>query len=304
MEERRFLPPKTALAGTLAAILFLAVFPFWLLGESTPLNALVSGEVSLWDALSRLTMQDYSNITRAKWDGMLILTLLTLLLTIPTLFRRQKRRKLLLVLMLLFLLWTWLSCFFGSRAGELNAWDVPTALWGSGRYEGFVTIACYGLIFLCLRRMDADVPILLTACSAAVTGYLVLVLLQYAGLTPLSLFPTGRSIRTNYEFQGTIGNIDLVSAWVCLLMPGLLGSFVLGSQHHWLHLPGGLCAALLTLLMDVQSGLIVLALTGRFFDNHRLRCRFLIAARCFRLYQNVIAFLFVRSQIIFRRIHR
>lgn len=44
-------------------------------------------------------------------------------------------------------------------------------------------------------------------------------------------------------------------------MPGLLGSFVLGQKHHWLHLPGGLCAILLTLLMDVQSGLIVLALT-------------------------------------------
>lgn len=161
---------------------------------------------------------------------MLIFTMLTLLLTIPALFRREKRRKLPLMLMLLFLLWTGLSCFFGSHAGEMNVWGVPTVLWGSGRYEGFVTIACYGLIFLCLRRMDANVPALLTVCSAAVTGYLILVLLQYAGFNPLSLFPMGRSIRTNYEFQGTIGNIDLVSAWVCLLMPGLLGSFVLGQN--------------------------------------------------------------------------
>lgn len=261
MKKYCFHPPKNIIVGTLAAMLWVAVFPFWLLGESTPLNALVSGEVPPWDALTRLVMQDYSNITRAKWDGMLIFTMLTLLLTIPTLFRREKHRKLPLMLMLLFLLWTGLSCFFGSHAGEMNAWGVPTVLWGSGRYEGFVTIACYGLIFLCLRRMDANVPALLTVCSAAVTGYLVLVLLQYAGFNPLSLFPMGRSIRTNYEFQGTIGNIDLVSAWVCLLMPGLLGSFVLGQKHHWLHLPGGLCAILLTLLMDVQSGLIVLALT-------------------------------------------
>ena len=261
MKKYCFHPPKNIIVGTLAAMLWVAVFPFWLLGESTPLNALVSGEVPLWDALTCLTMQDYSNITRAKWDGMLIFTMLTLLLTIPTLFRREKRQKLPLMLMLLFLLWTGLSCFFGSHAGEMNAWGVPTVLWGSGRYEGFVTIACYGLIFLCLRRMDANVPALLTVCSAAVTGYLVLVLLQYAGFNPLSLFPMGRSIRTNYEFQGTIGNIDLVSAWVCLLMPGLLGSFVLGQKHHWLHLPGGLCAILLTLLIDVQSGLIVLALT-------------------------------------------
>lgn len=89
MKKYCFHPPKNIIVGTLAAMLWVAVFPFWLLGESTPLNALVSGEVPLWDALARLVMQDYSNITRAKWDGMLIFTMLTLLLTIPTLFRRK-----------------------------------------------------------------------------------------------------------------------------------------------------------------------------------------------------------------------
>ena len=101
MKKYCFHPPKNIIVGTLAAILWVAVFPFWLLGESTPLNALVSGEVPLWDTLTCLTMQDYSNITRAKWDGMLIFTMLTLLLTIPALFRREKRRKLPLMLMLL-----------------------------------------------------------------------------------------------------------------------------------------------------------------------------------------------------------
>ena len=68
MKKYCFHPPKNIIVGTLAAILWVAVFPFWLLGESTPLNALVSGEVPLWDALTRLTTQDYSNITRAKWE--------------------------------------------------------------------------------------------------------------------------------------------------------------------------------------------------------------------------------------------
>lgn len=257
MRTRRFIPHRKRLAGTLAAMLWLAVFPFWLLGENTPLNALVSGEVTLWDALTRLSMQDYSSITRAKWDGMLLLTLLTL----PLCCRRHPSGKLPLVLMLLYLLWTALSCRFGQFAGSLNAQGLPAFFWGSGRYEGLLTILCYGLIFCLMRRTDVNLPALLTAISAAAVGYLVIVLLQYAGFNPLSLFPAGRSIRTNYEFQGTIGNIDLVSAWGCLLMPGLLGSFVLGLRQHWLHLPGGLCAVLLTLLMDVQSGLIVLGMT-------------------------------------------
>ena len=74
MKKYCFHPPKNIIIGTLTAILWVAVFPFWLLGESTPLNALVSGEVPLWDALTRLVMQDYSNITRAKWDGCLLYT--------------------------------------------------------------------------------------------------------------------------------------------------------------------------------------------------------------------------------------
>lgn len=259
MRTRRFIPHRKRLTGTLAAMLWLVVFPFWLLGENTPLNALVSGDATLWDALTCLSMQDYSSITRAKWDGMLLLTLLTL----PLCFRRTSpaSRKLPLVLMLLYLCWTALSCRFGQFAGMRNAQGLPAFLWGSGRYEGLLTILCYGLIFCLMRRTDVHLPVLLTALSTASAGYLVIVLLQYAGFNPLSLFPAGRSIRTNYEFQGTIGNIDLVSAWVCLLLPGLLGSFVLGLPQHWLHLPGGLCAVLLTLLMDVQSGLIVLALT-------------------------------------------
>ena len=44
MKKYCFHPPKNIIVGTLAAILWVAVFPFWLLGESTPLNALVSGD--------------------------------------------------------------------------------------------------------------------------------------------------------------------------------------------------------------------------------------------------------------------
>ncbi len=44
------------------------------------------------------------------------------------------------------------------------------------------------------------------------------VALQYAGLNPLELFPGTLSTRTNYEFQGTIGNSTWCPAtcrWLC-----------------------------------------------------------------------------------------
>ena len=65
------------------------------------------------------------------------------------------------------------------------------------------------------------------------TAFCGIVALQYAGINVLGLFPTGRSIYTNYEFQGTIGNIDMVSGYVMLVMPMLLGAFVAREKGGW-----------------------------------------------------------------------
>ncbi len=252
---------------TLLAILWTAVFPFWRLGETHALSSLVSGEVSLWDALLSLFPQNYSNITRAKWEGMLLLTFLTLcagVWLLPSTFRAAKCRKkphLPTLFWLGYLIWLTLSAFWGTYAGQRSGEGLLAVLWGSLRYEGLVTLFCYGLIFQCMSRHPVQIHWVLSACSAAMIVYALIVGLQYAGLNPLSLFPNGRSIRTNYEFQGTIGNIDMVSGWVCLLTPGLLGSFLLRDRHGVFHLIGGLFGAALTLCMAVQSGLIVLALT-------------------------------------------
>ncbi len=260
MTEKRRYPANVP---TMIAALWLAVFPFWLLGEKNALAALDSGEVPVLQALLDMTPQSYSNLTRAKWDGMLVLTAVTVLaVLIWRLVRRQHPRMTVpLGIAFAYGAWLCLSARFGTWADTENARHVSAVIWGAERYEGLITLVCYMLIFLSLSQLPVRTSWVLSACSISVAAYALIVLMQYAGLNPLNLFPSGRSIRTNYEFQGTLGNIDMVSAWLCLLMPGLLGSFVLGGEHRLIHLTGGLLGVLLLLCMEVQSGLIALGVT-------------------------------------------
>lgn len=267
MNGRRRIQKLFGLLPTGIAILWIALFPFWLFGESNPLGAVASGELSIASWLSSLSAQSYSNITRAKWDGMLILTLVTLVGAILYFLFAPKDSKphhlshLPLVLLCAYCATLALSARFGSWSHTLNTRSLPVVWWGSIRYEGLISLLCYALIFLLMRWQCVRIRWVLHAASISLMVYLTLVLLQYAGMNPLQLFPVGRSIQTNYEFQGTIGNIDMVSSWVCLLMPGLLSSFLLFGKRSSLHLLGGLCAIVLTVCMEVQSGMIVLALT-------------------------------------------
>lgn len=269
---------------TLPAILWAALFPFWLIGERNGLAELVHATLSPGQFFASLRLESYANLTRAKWDGMLFCAALTLVFTLVMLIIAlcsRKNRSLLRfstaqVLMGLYLLFAALSAKYGSWAGQTNSAGLPVVLWGAGRYEGLVTLLCYGLIFLCMSFFSIRPNLLLNALSLAAAAYTIIVLMQYAGMDFLRLFPTGRSIITNYEFQGPLGNIDMVSSWACLLMPALLTGFTLRQRGGWLYLPGGLCLVLLTLLMRVQSGLIVLMLTLgtlALFSLRRPECR-------------------------------
>lgn len=221
----------------------------------------------LWLALFPL-MQDgsYSRITRSKWLGMLLLTGVTavacghMLATLAA--RGELRRNVRL---------TWLhaaaaayfglvalSAVYGSWADYNNDNGQLAVIWGAKRYEGLITQGCYGLIFLCLSLTRVRLRPLLDAAAYALLAYGAMVFLQYHDVNVLELFPAGTSIHTNYEFQGPIGNIDMVVGYLSIVMTALLGGFVWLERPRWLWLAAGLSGLLLTLLTEVQCGLIML----------------------------------------------
>lgn len=236
--------PRTQDASTLMtalAAMWLALFPFWQDGS-------------------------YSRITHSKWVGMLVLTGVTVLAGCHVLsgLLRQGKHKALRAgavqnLAVVYFALVALSAIFGTWHDFLNDELELTVLWGARRYEGLVTQLCYCIIFLCMSLVPPEPDGLLTAAADGLLVYTGMVGLQYLNVNVLELFPEGRTIYTNYEFQGPIGNIDMVVGYVSLVMPLLLTAFAMRPRGGWLWLVSGLAGVLLTLCMEVQCGLITLA---------------------------------------------
>ncbi len=228
------------------------------------LGALWLGAFPLWQDLS------YAHITRAKWLGMLVLTgvtVLTVLLCVLVLAAKKQLRQALRwhpvqLLAVGYFAWVALSALLGEWAGTLNAQGQSVVWMGAIRYEGLLTHLCYATIFLLLSLFPPRMKAMLAAASAGLMLFAGVVALQYAGVNVLGLFPAGRSIYANYEFQGTIGNIDMVSGYLSLVVPLLLGAFVTREKAGWHLLAAGSLGAALEWCMEVQSGLIALLLLG------------------------------------------
>jgi len=231
-------------------------WPSWL---TAVLGMLWLGLFPLWHDGS------YTRITRAKWMAMLVLTGVTaavVILAIIVLLCRGRRRMIRLhpaqLLGLGYLAWVALSAWQGSMAGQLNSSGQLTVLWGAVRYEGLITQSCYVAVFLLLSLIRTRLRPVLEAASAALLLCAGVIALQYAGYNPFGLFPTGLNVHTSMEFQGTIGNIDILTAWLCLIIPVLLSSWIM-KQCSPLALAAGWTGVLIQLCIEVQSGLIALA---------------------------------------------
>ncbi|MBE5804227.1 MAG: O-antigen ligase family protein [Clostridiales bacterium] len=225
------------------------------------LGALWLGVFPLWQDLS------YAHITHAKWVGALALCGVTVLVClvaalVPARGKRSGqglRRHPVWLVALAYFSWVALSACFGSWAGSVNGSGELVVWMGAIRYEGLLTHLCYGLIFLMMSLFPARKEPVLAAAAVALTVFCGVVALQYMGVNVLGLFPAGRSINTNYEFQGTIGNIDMVSGYLCLVTPLLLGDYVTREKGGWLQLAAGSLGAALIWCIEVQAGLIALA---------------------------------------------
>ena len=119
----------------------------------------------------------------------------------------------------------------------------PETIFGSERHEGTLTIAIYGLTFIFVSRHYRPHLLHAAVFGASVIAFDIISLLQAAGMNPFGLYPDGlswadRNVKYSGEFIGTIGNADLVSAFLCVAIPLtavvgghlVFGSFVEGSR--------------------------------------------------------------------------
>ena len=163
---------------------------------------------------------------------------------------RRSRSKLFL---LLFLGWTILSALFSPFEGT----------WlGLGQHGGVLTTLLYGLLFLMVCAYGSWDFRFLHLLGGVVVFNAVIGLLQYAGLNPLYLYSDGTNFHDafvlyNGAFLGTLGNVDLLSAFLCLTVPVFYSAFLLTGRKTAL-LPMG-SGVFLLMLADVDSGYLGLA---------------------------------------------
>ena len=234
----------------------------------------------------------YSGMTRAKW---LILAAaapagLALMITLSAMRRAPRpafRRSPPLWALAGYLGWMTLSALLGSQ-GLLGTGSLRTVLLGSGRYEGLLTLILYASVFLSLSLAAPRADVLQWAVAGGLLAFAAVVVLQYAGHNPLGLYPAGRSVRTNYEFQGTIGNIDMSIGYLSLTVPSLTLPWLLrGGPARAVCFGVGLAGFALILFMEVQAGLIAMGALGLYVlalalrrPSVRPRAALLFAAAC------------------------
>lgn len=154
----------------------------------------------------------------------------------------------------LYLAITWLSAIVSPY------W--PGTIIGISRYEGALTMTVYVLSFLLISIFGRIASWMLPVFGVAVMLFDSICILQLLGKNPLHLYPEGynyfgANIDYGGAYLGTIGNVDMVAAFLCVSVAILWIALVrcFAWQKYLLLLP--LLASLFVLIkMWVLSGLV------------------------------------------------
>ncbi|MBQ9976263.1 MAG: O-antigen ligase family protein [Clostridia bacterium] len=100
----------------------------------------------------------------------------------------------------------------------------PKTLLGTSRFEGLFTVFLYVAVFICVSlfgNISSGIQYTLIG-SSFIFG--VICVLQLQGLNPFGLYPSNMTffdggVRYSGSYIGTIGNADLVGAYLCIVIP-------------------------------------------------------------------------------------
>lgn len=157
-------------------------------------------------------------------------------------------------LMAVYLVVTWVSALFSPH--------FPVTVIGATRDEGALTITIYVLTFLLVSVYGRVEKWMLPLFAVSVSLFDILCILQLFGWNPFTLYPEGynyfgANVHYSGAYLGTIGNVDLVAAFLCLVIPVFWVSLMRWrDRHRWfLLIPLGLSLFVL-LKMWVLAGLV------------------------------------------------
>lgn len=163
------------------------------------------------------------------------------------------------ILVLLYLVICCVSAVFSTFK-----WSV---LWGEGRYDGLITtFLCVG-IFFGVSQFARPKKAYIHAAALAVSLNCIVAVFQLLGYNPLHLFPGDYNFYdagTQFSsiFFGTIGNADLFSAYLCLILPLSTVYYISAGKRSFSILPCILLTAFCLFKSGVSGGILALGVTA------------------------------------------
>ena len=152
-----------------------------------------------------------------------------------------------------------LSAMFGSYRTLQNEEGQLVVLFGSFRGDSLLVTFCYFLIYCCFLSSAVTIENIVPFFGYAVLLHFSVVLLQLCGVNIFQLFPEPLSVRTDYIFQGTLGNIDFTAGYLSLILPLLFTPYIFNKGRLQLFsLLCGLAGEMTVLISRVDTGRIVL----------------------------------------------
>ncbi|NCB74371.1 MAG: O-antigen ligase domain-containing protein [Clostridia bacterium] len=207
--------------------------------------------------------EGYSEITLSKYIFFVSASALWLVLLFAAALKKKmsfnlKKLDLVEVLILLFTASCCVSAVFSSFRSSV--------LLGEGRFDGLVTILLCAGIFFGVSRFGRVKNSYIYAAALAVSINCIVAVFQILGYNPLQLFPgsydfydAGREFSS--IFLGTIGNADLFSAYLCLILPLICAFYISAEKRPLILLAPAFLCSLCLFKSGVSGGILALSAT-------------------------------------------
>ena len=135
---------------------------------------------------------------------------------------------------------------------------------GAGRYDGLLTTALCCFIFLGIAHYGKLRTGYVYAAALGASTNCIIAILQLFGKNPLWLFPGSYTffdagVSFSSVFLGTIGNADLFSAYLCLVLPLTAGRYLTAEKRPLVLAPAIVLMGLCLFASGVSGGVLALA---------------------------------------------
>lgn len=229
-------------------------FPFWITDKYIYIMLLIFPLFTGFSGYTQLTVSKYIffSVVTAIWLAAIIFC------NIRSFLRKRVHLDISVELFVFAFLF---FCCISAIISEFGT----SVLIGEGRYDGLITILLYVGIFFGISSFGRPKESYVYAAAVSMSINCVIAVLQLFGLNPLSLFPGDliyydSGIKYSSVFLGTIGNADLFSAFLCLMLP-LVSAYYITSKARslWL-LPAIALSSFCLFACGVSGGILALTL--------------------------------------------